>query len=51
MTVPDSQQPLSPTITVPEVQEQSTVQLIYQNGRLAAASAHGEEATILLREH
>jgi len=49
MTVPESQQPL-PRITAPEVQEQSTVKLIHQCRRLAAASAHGEEATIVLRE-
>jgi hypothetical protein len=30
MTVPDSQQPLPRTITVPEVQERSTVKRIHQ---------------------
>jgi hypothetical protein len=48
--MPELQQFLSRTITVPEVQERSTVKRIYQYGRLVAASAHGEEATIVLRE-
>ena len=48
--MPGSQQPLLQTITVPEVQERSTVKPIYQYGRMAAASEHGEEATIVLRE-
>jgi len=50
MTVLESQQPLPRTIPVPDVQERSTVKHIYQYGRLAAASALGEEATIVLRE-
>jgi len=50
MTVPESQQPLPRTITVPDMQEVSTVKHIYQSRRLAAASAHGEEAKIVLRE-
>ena len=37
--MPDSQQPLPRTITVPEVQERSTVKRIHQKRRLAAKSA------------
>ena len=38
ITVPDSQQPLPRTITVPEVQERSTVKRIHQKRKLAAKS-------------
>jgi hypothetical protein len=49
MTVLESQQPL-PRITAPEVQERCTVKHIHLQRSLAAASAHGKEATIVLRE-
>ena len=49
MTVPESQQPLPQTITVPEVQERSTMKRIHQYRRLAVASAQGEESTNVLR--
>ena len=40
--MPDSQQPLTRTITVPEVQERNTVKRIHQLRRLAAACAPRE---------
>jgi len=43
-------QPLPQTITVPEVQEQSTIRYIHQLRRLAAASAPGHESASGLRE-
>jgi len=49
MTVPESE-PLPQTITVPEVQERSTMRYIHQLRRLAAASAPGDESTSGLRE-
>jgi len=39
MAVPDSQQPLPQTITVPEVQKRSSVKRIHQRRRLVAKSA------------
>jgi hypothetical protein len=48
-TVPVLQQPLPQTITVPEVQERSTVKRIHQCRRLAVANAEGEESTNVLR--
>jgi len=45
MTVPESQTTLPQTITVPEVQERSTVRYIHQLRRLAAASAPRDELT------
>jgi hypothetical protein len=42
MTVPDWQQPLPRTITVPEVQERRNVKRIHQKGRLAAKSSRKE---------
>jgi hypothetical protein len=50
MMVPESQQRLPQRITIPEVQERSTVKRIHRWRRLAVASAHGEEATIVFRE-
>jgi len=49
MTVPESK-PLPQTITVPEVQEQSTLRYIHQLRRLAVANAPGETLTSGLRE-
>jgi len=49
MTVPESQS-IPQTITVPEVQERSTVTCIHQLRRIPAANAPGDESTGGLRE-
>ena len=48
MTVPESQ-PLPQTITVPEVQERTTMRYIQQLRRLAVANAPGDESASGLR--